>query len=108
MTVKSRMHRCDHTCIMTLSVVSIRLVFILNLLLHVCLDLPTINGLLDFQNITIFLIKSISFVTSHNGITLKLQPTIRQYKQSDFNKQSDSHAGNYSGFGVYFLNRFSL
>ena len=48
-------------------------------------------------------------MTSHNGITLKLQPTIRQYnKQSDFNKQSDSHAGNYSGFGVYFLNRFSL
>lgn len=25
-------------------------------------------------------------MTSHNGITLKLQPTIRQYKQSDFNK----------------------
>lgn len=45
-------------------------------------------------------------MTSHNGITLKLQPTIRQYKQSDFNKQSDSHAGNYSGFGVYFSKSF--
>lgn len=47
-------------------------------------------------------------MTSHNGITVKLPSTIGQYKQSDFNKQSDSHAGNYSGFGVYFLNRFPL